>query len=169
MSRALLKADAIEAEALWAFCLSLYARSEVEAACLTLQDRHGFDVMIVLFCVYAGHMGQRIDDTVLDRAIEIGRDWGQSIVSPLRVVRRKLKTPPPGVDPHDAYRLRTRLQALEQDAERIQHEQLFGLLTSKAPPSLNSARANLLAYANRLAIARPQAFDVILDAAFPRG
>jgi uncharacterized protein (TIGR02444 family) len=169
MSRALLTAESVEAEALWAFCLSLYARSEVEAACLNVQDRHGCDVMIVLFCIYAGHLGQRVDSITMDLAIEIGRGWGQDIVGPMRQVRRKLKTPPASVDPHDAYRLRTRLQALEQDAERIQHEQLFALLSGKAAPSLNAARSNLIAYAERLGIARPQAFDVILDAAFPKG
>ena len=169
MSRAFLSAEAMEAEALWAFCLALYARSEVEEACLNLQDRHGFDVMLVLFCVYAGRVGQALDRATLDDAIAIGRSWGSDIVGPLRLVRRRLKTPPVGVDPHDAYRLRTRLQALEQDAERIQHEQLSKLLSGKSVPSAQTARANLRAYAQALGISAPQAFDVLVTAAFPKG
>jgi len=169
VSRAVLSVEAIESEALWAFCLALYARSEVEAACLALQDQHGFDVMIVLFCIYAGHSGQTLDKDTVSQAIKVGRDWGHEIVGPLRLVRRRLKTPPPGVDPHDAYRLRTRLQGLEQDAERIQHEQLFKLLAPKTYPSPTAARANLTTYAGMLGINPPVHVDTLLKAAFPRG
>jgi uncharacterized protein (TIGR02444 family) len=168
MARLTVMPETLEAEALWAFCLALYARSEVESACLTLQDAHGFDVMIVLFCLYAGKSGRKIDSTTLDEAVTIGREWGREIVAPLRLTRRKLKTPTKGVDPHDAYRLRTRIQAIEQDAERIQHEQLCKLLKpSGLPPSRQAARDNLLAYARKLNIAPPPAFEVLLTAAFP--
>ena len=170
MSRVELSPDKIEAEALWAFCLALYARSEVEAACLNLQDEHGFDVMIVLFCIYAGHKGQKLSAKTLEQAAEIGREWGRNIVGPLRLVRRRLKNNiPAAVDPHDAYRLRTRLQALEQDAERIQHEQLFKLIAGSAPPSQAAARANLVSYAGKLGVSPPEEFDLLLKAAFPRG
>lgn len=168
MARLTVTPETLEAEALWGFCLALYARSEVEAACLALQDEHNFDVMIVLFCLYAGKSGRRIEPATLDEAIAIGRNWGQQIVTPLRVVRRRLKSPPHGVDPHDAYRLRNRLQAIEQDAERIQHEQLCKLLKpSGLAPSRQAARDNLIAYARKLEIAPPPSFDVLLDAAFP--
>jgi uncharacterized protein (TIGR02444 family) len=159
----------VEAEALWAYCLALYARSEVEEACLTLQNSYGFDVMIVLFCIYAGHLGQRIDPVTLERATQIGREWGQEIVSPMRLVRRRLKSPPIGVDAHDAYRLRSRLAALEQDAERIQHEQLFKLLSGRSTASSAAARFNLTSYAEKLGVRPPKEFDTVIEAAFPKG
>jgi len=168
MARLTVTPETLEAEALWAFCLALYARSEVESACLTLQDEHAFDVMIVLFCLYAGKSGRQIDAATLNEAVTIGRNWGQEIVTPLRQVRRRLKAPPHGVDPHDAYRLRNRLQAIEQDAERIQHEQLCKLLKpSGSQSSRLAARENLIAYARKLGVTPPRAFDVLLDAAFP--
>lgn len=159
--------DSMEGEAFWGFCLALYARSEVEAACLDLQDNHNLDVMIVLFCLYAGRHGQRIDSDTVTEAVSISRHWGAEIVKPMRMVRRKLKTPPSGVDPHDAYRLRTRLQALEQDAERIQHEQLARLLKTGGLASRAAAKANLNAYAEKCGMAAPASFETLLKAAFP--
>lgn len=45
----------------WRFALSFYGRPHVPAACLTLQYRHGVDVNVLLFLLWAGHKGRAIE------------------------------------------------------------------------------------------------------------
>ena len=41
-------------EEFWRFALGFYARPGVAPACLELQDRHGKDVLIALYCCWVG-------------------------------------------------------------------------------------------------------------------
>ena len=41
----------------WSFSLAVYSDTAVQAECLDLQDRHGIDVNLLLFCAYVGAVG----------------------------------------------------------------------------------------------------------------
>jgi uncharacterized protein (TIGR02444 family) len=42
----------------WRFSLSFYRTQDVPAACISLQDRHGLDVNIMLFALWLASMGR---------------------------------------------------------------------------------------------------------------
>lgn len=135
----------------WDFSLAVYHRPGVAEACLALQDRLGLDVNLLLFCCWAGSEGRRLDAEDIARLLGSVGDWQQSVVGPLRGVRRRLKDRPvPAVG-----RLGALLQAVkdcELEAERIEQAMLLDALaelSSKSVPAADQAAcaaANLTAY-----------------------
>ena len=77
--------------ALWDFSQDLYGRPGVAEACLSLQDRRGLDVNILLFCCWAGMRGQALTVEALAACLDTVRPWQDQVVKPLRAVRRWLK------------------------------------------------------------------------------
>lgn len=110
--------------AFWDWSLAVYGRPGVEAACLALQDRHGLDVNLLLFAVWAGTRGTILSPEAMGEAAQrVGR-WHAEIVRPLRALRRRLKGDPHGLDPTLAAEMRRRIAAVELDAE---HAEQLGL------------------------------------------
>ena len=106
---------------LWTFAVTLYAVPGVAEACLGLQDRHGCDVNVLLFAAWMGAVRRRtLTLAELAEAAAAVRDWHTEIVGPLRDARRRLKSGPAPA-PNDASEaLRTRIKAIEIEAERIE-------------------------------------------------
>ena len=134
--------------ALWRFCLAVYGRPGVEAACLRLQDRFGLDVPMILFCVWAGYKGPGpLTSDFLRRALVVVQRWGHEITGPLRAARRKLKEEDLG-----AGEARLELREAVIQAERRSEEITLSLLESlahqesKDSPGMEAAHANLHAY-----------------------
>ncbi|MDP6885033.1 MAG: TIGR02444 family protein, partial [Rhodospirillales bacterium] len=76
----------------WDFSLATYDRPGVAAACLGLQDRHGIDVNMVLFCCWAGASGAgMVDPAAMAAALNAALPWQRDVVVPLRRIRRDLK------------------------------------------------------------------------------
>jgi uncharacterized protein (TIGR02444 family) len=100
---------------LWRFATAYYAQPGIATALLTLQDREGLDVVVILFGLWHGMSGRgRLDQRQLaaaDRAVGAIR---RAVIEPLRALRRRLKSIP---DP-DIRRLREGVQALELEAEK---------------------------------------------------
>ncbi|MDB5405936.1 MAG: hypothetical protein JWL84_848 [Rhodospirillales bacterium] len=104
-----------EAADFWQFSLAVYAAPGVAEECLALQDRHGIDVNIALFCCWYGWSGRgRLAAVEIAAAEARVAEWTRNIVVPLRSVRRALK---PLVAPAAAA-IRTSVKRLELDAER---------------------------------------------------
>jgi uncharacterized protein (TIGR02444 family) len=117
------------AEAFWRFSLMVYARPGVAAALIGLQDRAGHNVNLILFGIWqaAGcRRGLRRTDLVRARIAIDKLDGG--IVSPLRTLRRALKSDP---DP-DVQNLRRRMEALELAAERRIQARLVETVAGRA-------------------------------------
>ena len=74
----------------WEYSITVYTRPGVEQACLTLQERLGVDVNLLLFCCWAGGRGHRLTDEELTTLNEVSEPWQDSVVRPLRDVRRRL-------------------------------------------------------------------------------
>lgn len=136
-------------EDFWNFSLRLYARPGVAPACLELQDRHGKDVIIALYCCWLGASGRgRLDAAGLAAAEATARPWRGAVVEPLRRTRHALK----GVAGAEA--LYGRMKQIELDAERIAFQRLAPLAPEPDPQAegrVDAVRENLLLYAGAAA------------------
>lgn len=156
------------AKDLWTFSLAVYDQPGVAAACLGLQDRHGLDVNILLYCCWAGVRGQTLDSGQFRQLRDASRAWSEEIVQPLRALRRRLKT-----EPGDAEQdLRARILDLELEAERLEQARLLAALPLPADtPEPKTAGANLRGYikSRKLKTDETDMADLatILGASFP--
>lgn len=131
---------------LWDYATAVYARPEVAAACLRLQDQQGLDADILLACAWAASLGYRLtleDAAALDA---IAGPLRADAVHPVRELRRRA-----AADSARFPGLKEKLLAAELQAERIEIAALHEYLREKmlAAPSQGTAdlEANLLAYA----------------------
>ena len=161
----------------WDYALELYRGEGVEAACLELQQRHGLDVNVVLFCCWLARRGILADRALYHRVAQATQAWQAEFVQPLRVVRTELKAalaaPEPGSLPARwpelAAALRRRVLALEIDGERMEQLLLAELAADLAPtatPGVALASANLRRYWPFAAPDR-RPLGTLLQAAFP--
>jgi uncharacterized protein (TIGR02444 family) len=105
---------------------------------------------VLLYLLWNARLGRRLaQGTVADLDRRIGA-WREATVIPLRALRRALKTPPPVVEPGAAEAFRTRVKAVELEAERLQQQTMYelaGTLPFSAESSvMQAARANVAAY-----------------------
>ena len=102
---------------LWDWALEAYARPGVAEACLELQDHHGQSVPYLLWAAWAAQDGVTLPAAELAAGAWLARAWDEAAVSPLRQVRRRLKTPMSGMpdDPREA--ARAQVKAAELAAE----------------------------------------------------
>jgi uncharacterized protein (TIGR02444 family) len=154
----------------WRFSLQFYRLPGVAEACIALQEEAGADVNLLLFLLWHGIQGRRLSGRQVERLEQEIAAWRDRAVIPLRAIRRALKPSPGLVEPGAAEAFRTRIKAVELEAERLQQEAMYGLvrgaLLGEAAPSVaEAARANVAAYARicRTDFAKP-AIDTLLDA-----
>ena len=141
----------------WTFSLAFYRRPGVEAACLALQDEAGADVNLVLYLLWCAATGRSPATAATiaeaDRRIE---PWRRAVVIPLRTMRRAMKADLlPGLATEDH---RTRVKALELDAERLAQAALFAMAGPPGPscdPALAAEQA-LSLYAAHLGRPLPE-------------
>jgi len=135
----------------WRFSLGFYRAPGVGEACIALQDGAGVDVNLLLFLLWNATRNRALSATdIEDLERQVGA-WRQAAVVPLRDIRRALKSPPPVVEPGTAEAFRTRIKAIELEAERLQQEALYRLsqareLGHEVGSALDAARANVSAY-----------------------
>jgi len=172
-----------ETPGFWDWSLQIYSEDDVSRGCIILQDRHGLDVNMVLWCVWAVRAGYGvIDNDTLAGGHAFATDWNSRITSNLRDVRRNLRPAPPGTPIEWAEALRANTLELELDAERVEQDFLQALLDGLQDPSeasdISPRRArqialnNLVAYADitgadGVELERIGAFDPLLAVAFP--
>jgi hypothetical protein len=90
-------------------------------------------------------------------------------VVPIRSIRRALKSPPEVIAPEAAESLRTRIKAVELEAERLQQEALYGLaetsrLGRPAPSKMDAARDSISSYQGVIGPFPPEPLDTVLSA-----
>lgn len=76
---------------LWDFSLRQYARAGVADACLHLQDEHGVNVNLLLWCVWLEQCGITLDAARLRSAQKRIHAWDEHYIVPLRQLRRRMK------------------------------------------------------------------------------
>ncbi|MEN8198158.1 MAG: TIGR02444 family protein, partial [Pseudomonadota bacterium] len=150
----------------------------VAPACLALQERHGFDVNFLLFCLWLGRDGPgAVDGQTIARLHETVAVWHTDIVRRLRAIRRRLKEDLGPVDGGLAQGLRRRIQKIEIDAEHIEQLALgtalgkLPLRAAGAETGPAAAAANVGAYFGLLGAAPGnddrRELAIILAAGFP--
>jgi uncharacterized protein (TIGR02444 family) len=157
----------------WRFSLQFYRRPGVAEACIALQEESGVDVNLLLFLLWHAAQRRRLaaaEVAALERKIAA---WREQTVIPLRAIRRALKAPPALVEAGTAEAFRTRIKAVELEAERLQQEAMHdlvrgGLLGAEAPSVAEAARANVTAYEGICRAPFAESAVATLLAALPR-
>jgi uncharacterized protein (TIGR02444 family) len=156
-----------EATPFWRFSLSFYRQSGVADACIALQDDCGVDVNLLLFLLWLAGDGRRLSADDVKKLDDRVRSWRDLTIIPIRDARRKLKGAATFIDPGKQEAFRTKVKAIELDAERLQQEALYkvtlsGPFGSSAPPRA-AARSNIAAYEKAVGSTFTQnAVDVLL-------
>lgn len=113
----------------WRYSLLLYSRPGVAKACIALQDRHGLDVNVMLFAMWAGSRGRTLHDREIDVLLAACATWQELVVKPLRATRREEKRK----GNWSVVYLRG-IAEMELAAERVQQDSMFSLLRVGAGP-----------------------------------
>jgi uncharacterized protein (TIGR02444 family) len=154
----------------WRFSLRLYRAPGVGDACIALQEEAGVDVNLLLFLLWQATQRRGLTAADVKSLDETIGGWRDTAVIPLRNVRRALKSAPGLVDPNTAEAFRTRIKAVELEAERLQQEAMYALAATMpagrdATSSVGAARSNVAAYETMRAVAFPKAaVDTVLTA-----
>ena len=125
----------------WDFSIELYGRPGVADACLDLQDSHGFDVNLLLYCFWYGDCLGSFDKLLLEELVKFSLTWNQGIVRPLREVRRWMKNQTQLVSENQAPQfqsLRERIKSEELSAEKIQQEMLEVISLQAIPARIDT-------------------------------
>jgi uncharacterized protein (TIGR02444 family) len=135
----------------WRFSLALYGRTEVAKECLALQDAHGIDVNILLFCAWLGTRSVALNREDIEAASRVVAAWQDDVVRPLRIVRRRVKA----LLADDGFR--TGFKDVEIKAEQIEQAMLFA--HSQELRSRNEAEGDRVAGNVRLYITMKSPVD----------
>jgi len=156
--------DSLPNHPFWNYSLRLYAQPGVSDACLRLQDEHGLDVNLVLFCIWSGLAGPgKITPDELGAAIARAGSWQKNVVEPIRKIRRTLKQDSLGADKELVKYFRPRAQALELDGEHVEQLVLASLVPlERDARGRDVAQHNLQNYLDRCAICEgSQALELV--------
>jgi uncharacterized protein (TIGR02444 family) len=153
----------------WRFSVKFYAVPGVAQACIDLQDQAKVDVNILFYLLWNATQGRAFnaaDVTEIERSLG---PWREIAVVPIRNVRRALKSPPPAMPPEAAESLRTRIKAVELEAERLQQEALYTLsqtsrLGRPAPSKTEAARDSISSYQGVIGPFPPEPLDTVFSA-----
>jgi uncharacterized protein (TIGR02444 family) len=162
----------------WDFALDVYRRPGVSDACLELQENQHVDVNLLLFVCWIGASGRgRLSVDEIGLCIETVRPWHDTIVRPLRAVRRTLKGGLGSAPADLTDGLRRQIQAREIDAEHIEQLMLTAAIPRQPkadmvlPARVGDAGQNALAYVAKLGAhvdtAARASLAKVLSAAFP--
>jgi uncharacterized protein (TIGR02444 family) len=137
----------------WDFATRLYARGNAKDACLDLQDKHGLDVNVVLFCCWVASSGRgAFHDGELENALGCVADWRNRVIGVLRTLRHDLKDGMPPAPKPLSDDLRRVVVESELHAEHIEvlmlHQSMerAGTGTFDRVQQLEDSVANLLRY-----------------------
>jgi len=146
----------------WTFSLAFYRQPGVAEACLRLQDEAGVDVNVLLFLLWQASGGRtlsRAEVAALDQHVA---SWRQTAVIPLRILRRALKSPPAMLTADVAEGYRSRIKAVELEAERLQQQAMFQWSEATRPGQLASD-------IHQAAAASLAAYGIVLETSLPSG
>jgi uncharacterized protein (TIGR02444 family) len=157
----------------WRFSLRFYRQPGVADACIALQDDCGVDVNILLFFLWLATARRCVPLAAAQDVCAKAAAWRDDVVVPLRTLRRRLKNGSSLVERGAAELFRTRIKAVELEAERLQQESMFALAAELATENASTveaaARASVAAYQQALSRTfAPDAVNVLL-AALPAG
>lgn len=117
----------------WDFSLRVYGSDGVPEACLVLQERHGIDVNVLLYCCWLGASGRgAVDDGEVAAVCGAVDAWHRDVVRAVRAVRQRLKGGFGAAPVELSEPLRRRIAKIEVDLEHIEQLMLAASL-DRAP------------------------------------
>ncbi len=140
----------------WRFSLAVYEPADVANEALALQEAIGLDVNLLLFCAWLGTRAIALSRGDIEAASRVVASWHNSVVRPLRGVRRHIKT-----QYGDAFEnLRSRVKDDELQAEQAEQAMLFayaqGIQSSQSDVDRRDAIArNVTEYISMMSGAAP--------------
>jgi uncharacterized protein (TIGR02444 family) len=153
----------------WRFSIKFYAVPGVAPACIELQDQANVDVNVLFFLLWNATERRALSATDVAEVERVIGAWRDMAVVPLRNVRRALKSPPPVMASDAAEGFRTRIKAVELEAERLQQEALYDLAQSgrlghSAADRAAAARTSMDGYQRLLGSFPAGALETVLSA-----
>src|SRR5688500_6282273 len=135
----------------WRFSVKSYAEPAVAQACIDLQDELGGVVNLLFDLLWNATQDRAPNGAEIANLDKNFGAWRALAVVPLRELRRGIKSPPSAVTPDAAEGFRTRIKAVELEAERLQQEAMYGLAKSgpigqQAQSKAEAARRSIEAY-----------------------
>jgi uncharacterized protein (TIGR02444 family) len=122
----------LDPEAFWEFSLAFYSREPVANACLSLQDRRGADVNIVLLGCWLATLECAIDGAALRRADAAVADWRREVLLPLRAARHAASDRFPELRKSDRRSIKQAILSVELECERIAQRKLVDAVSAHA-------------------------------------
>ena len=144
-------------DSFWDFSVSTYRRPGVADACLSLQDRFGFDVNFLLYCCWFGCTRGPMAEGMFNTVLSFSEPWADEVVRPLRAARTWMKVAGCGradVSTETCMSLRDKIKAAEFEAEHFQQDTLEGLTSTPRSGAtdpqtqMNNTASNLRRYLN---------------------
>ncbi len=126
-----------------------------------MQNDHGADVNMLLYCCWVGAAVGVFDDELFNRASEYSARWSENVVIPLREARTWMKHTGCTVEPtptEDCMQLREEVKSVEFAAEKMQQEALESLASveksraTTADQLISDVAANLKLYLETIGI-----------------
>jgi uncharacterized protein (TIGR02444 family) len=131
--------DSIDAslspDAFWEFSLAFYARESVGAACLSLQNRRGCDVNILLLCCWLATLKLTITEAGIKAAVEAVAEWRRDVLEPLRALRRQVVGAPMEMPKAGRKAIKDGLLAVELDCERAAQSRIVAVVAGDVDPT----------------------------------
>lgn len=127
----------------WSFAVAVYREKGVPEACLLLQNQCGVDISLLMFILFcAVERGFICNRRCIANLNGIVAPWRNKVVSPLRVLRQRLKSGPPPAPGRVTTSLRNAIKSAELSAEKIQMavlaKRLPARVASQPDPELHS-------------------------------
>ena len=151
--------------AFWEFSLAFYAREPVGAACLSLQNRRGADVNILLLCCWLATLKLTVGEAGLKSAAEAVVDWRHNVLEPLRGVRRNVMDAPMEIAQAERRAIKDAVLAAELDSEHAAQARMVAVVAGDVDAAevgtIHSIASNMLeTYLGLLAL-EPEEQDVL--------
>jgi uncharacterized protein (TIGR02444 family) len=155
---------ALSPEAFWEFSLAFYAREPVGQACLSLQNRRGADVNILLLCCWLATLKLTVGELALKGAVEAVADWRHNVLEPLRGVRRNVMDAPMEIAKAERRAIKDAVLAAELDSEHVAQARIVAAISPDAEPTevgtIHSIASNMLETYLGLIALEPEEQDV---------
>ena len=150
----------------WDFSVRTYRKPGVAEACLSLQEQHGLDVNVLLYCCWYGCTRGTLDGPAMERILSFAEQWADNVVRPLRAARTWMKTigcTEASISGEDCMALREEIKRAELKAEHLQENRMQELTEGAAlkyPEITLQIRCTLLNLNDYL-----RHFEITLDSA----
>ncbi len=129
-------------DSFWSFSVRTYRKEGVAEACLSLQERHGIDVNVLLYCCWYGSTRGELDPPAMERILSFADPWAENVVRPLRAARTWLKSTGCShafVPDEPCMALREEIKRAELRAEQLQENRMQALTAGEARRNVEKA------------------------------